>query len=106
MGFSGQIILLETFRGSSQEAAVVGQGGLSAWQGEEGSEPAPEWQNSLMVTVRRFVVTSVTTTLARLGAISGCQSGSPSFGTLFSSGSGAVVQSLTWQIEARPTWVR
>lgn len=85
MGLSGQVFWLLAFRGDFQEAAVVGVGGLSAWQGEEGSEPAPEWQNSLMVTVRRFVVTSVTTTLAQLGAISGCQSGSPSFGTLFSS---------------------
>lgn len=106
MEFSGHIFLLEMFRENFQEAAVVGQGGLSAWQGEEGLEPAPDWQNSLMVTVRRFVVTSVTTTLVQLGVISGCQSGFPSFGSLVSSGSGVVVQSLTWQTEARPTWVR
>lgn len=35
-------------------------------------------QNSLMVTVSRLVVTSVTTTLAQRTVISGCQSGSPS----------------------------
>lgn len=37
--------------------------------------------NSLMVTVTRLVVTSVTTTSLQLGDISGCQSGSPSAGT-------------------------
>lgn len=66
---------------------------VAAEEGDGGPEPAPApsvaaaappsagWQNSLMVTVRRFVVTSVTTTLAqRGGAISGRQSGSPSTG--------------------------
>lgn len=37
-----------------------------------------------MVTVTRLVVTSVTTTLAQRGAISGRQSGSPSTGALLS----------------------
>lgn len=41
--------------------------------------------NSFMVTVTRLVVTSVTTTSLQLGAISGCQSGSPSAGTLWGS---------------------
>lgn len=41
--------------------------------------------NSFMVTVTRFVVTSVTTTSLQLGAISGCQSGSPLVGTLLGS---------------------
>lgn len=56
-------------------------------EGEGGPEPASAgWQNSLMVTVRRLVVTSVTTTLAQRGAISGRQSGSPSTGALLSPG--------------------
>lgn len=56
-------------------------GGLE--DGEAGLElPSEGWQNSLMVTVSRLVVTSVTTTLAQRGAISGRQSGSPSTGTL------------------------
>lgn len=38
--------------------------------------------NSFMVTVTRLVVTSVTTTSLQPGAISGCQLGSPSAGTL------------------------
>lgn len=48
-------------------------------EGEAGHEAGEG--NSLMVTVTRFVVTSVTTTSLQLGAISGCQSGSPSAGT-------------------------
>lgn len=38
-----------------------------------------------MVTVTRLVVTSVTTTSLQLGDIFGCQSGSPSAGTLWGS---------------------
>lgn len=41
--------------------------------------------NSFMVTVTRLVVTSVTTTSLQLGAISGCQLGSPSAGTFLGS---------------------
>lgn len=84
---SGLICFIGAVWGELHGTAEVGEVGLS--------EPSPEWQNSLMVTVSRFVVTSVTTTLARLGATSGCQSGSPSFGSLISSGSEAVVRSLT-----------
>lgn len=53
--------------------------GCIGW-GEEGRDEGEG--NSLIVTVRRLVVTSVTTTLALLATISGCQSGSPSAGTL------------------------
>lgn len=49
-------------------------------EGEAGQEAGDG--NSFMVTVTRLVVTSVTTTSLQLGAISGCQSGSPSAGTL------------------------
>lgn len=43
------------------------------------SDWAVFWEgNSLMVTVRRLEVTSVTTTSLQLGAISGCQLGFPS----------------------------
>lgn len=52
-------------------------------EGEDGHEAGEG--NSFMVTVTRLVVTSVTTTSLQLGAISGCQSGSPSAGTLWGS---------------------
>lgn len=61
--------------------------------------------NSFMVTVKRLVVTSVTTTSLQLGAISGCQLGSPSAGTLLGS-AGAELWSpgLTgsWRFALRP----
>lgn len=60
--------------------------GFLAWDGgSEPLEPAPGLQNSLIVTVRWLVATSVTTTLVQLGARSGHQSGSPLFGAAFSS---------------------
>lgn len=49
-------------------------------EGEAGQDAGEG--NSFIVTVTRLVVTSVTTTSLQLGAISGCQSGSPSAGTL------------------------
>lgn len=52
-------------------------------EGEAGQEAGEG--NSFMVTVTRLVVTSVTTTSLQLGAICGCQSGSPSAGTLWGS---------------------
>lgn len=60
-------------------------GGEEASSGFAEGEAGPEAGegNSLMVTVTRLVVTSVTTTSLQLGAISGCQSGSPSAGTLW-----------------------
>lgn len=57
---------------------------FSVWDGDGGPEAALDWQNSLMVTVRWLVATSVTTTLAQLGVRLGCQSGSPCLGTAFS----------------------
>lgn len=66
---------------------VVQGGGEEAFsglaEGEAGQEAGEG--NSFMVTVTRLVVTSVTTTSLQLGAISGCQSGSPSAGTLWGS---------------------
>ncbi len=57
--------------------------------GEDASSGLAEGEagegNSFMVTVTRLVVTSVTTTSLQPGAISGCQSGSPSAGTLLDS---------------------
>lgn len=67
----------------------VGDGGAVApEEGEAGPDLSNSGgrQNSLMVTVRRLVVTSVTTTSAQHGAISGCQSGSPSRTALGGSG--------------------
>lgn len=64
---------METFSGADE-----GEEGHEAWEG-----------NSFMVTVTRLVVTSVTTTSLQLGAISGCQSGSPSAGTLWGSAAAA-----------------
>lgn len=69
---------------------ALGSSELVTWGGEEASwglsdgEAGPDAGvgNSLMVTVTRLVVTSVTTTSLQLGAISGCQSVSPSAGTL------------------------
>lgn len=62
-------------------------GGEEAFLGLAEGEAGPEAceGNSFMVTVTRFVVTSVTTTSLQLGANSGCQSGSPSAGTLWGS---------------------
>lgn len=62
-------------------------GGEEASSGLAEGEAGPEAGegNSFMVTVTRLVVTSVTTTSLQLGAISGCQSGSPSAGTLLAS---------------------
>lgn len=62
-------------------------GGEEAFSGLAEGEAGPEAGegNSFMVTVTRLVVTSVTTTSLQLGAISGCQSGSPSAGTLLGS---------------------
>lgn len=62
-------------------------GGEEAFSGLAEGEPGQEAGegNSFMVTVTRLVVTSVTTTSLQLGAISGCQSGSPSAGTLLGS---------------------
>lgn len=57
---------------------------FSEWDGDGGPEAALDWQNSLMVTVRWLVATSVTTTLAQVGVLLGCQSGSPGFGAVFS----------------------
>lgn len=62
--------------GGGEEVVFSGSIG---W-GEEGRDEGEG--NSLIVTVRRLVVTSVTTTLALLATISGCQSGLPSAGTL------------------------
>lgn len=71
---------------AASSAAVTG-GGEEALSGLAEGEAGPEAGegNSLMVTVTRLVVTSVTTTSLQLGAISGCQSGSPSAGTLWGS---------------------
>lgn len=61
-------------------------GGVEASSGPAEGEA---WDgNSLMVTVSRLVVTSVTTTSVQLGAISGRQPGSPSAGTLWDSAGG------------------
>lgn len=67
--------------GSSEEMAG---GGGEAFSGAEEGEAGPEAGegNSFIVTVTRLVVTSVTTTSLQLGPICGCQSGSPSTGTL------------------------
>lgn len=60
-------------------------------EGSSGPAEGEAWDgNSFMVTVTRLVVTSVTTTSLQLGAISGCQSGSPSAGTLLDSAGGEV----------------
>lgn len=64
----------------SDDAAGGGVEAFSSLAGEAGSDAGVG--NSLMVTVTRLVVTSVTTTSLQLGTISGCQSGSPSVGTL------------------------
>lgn len=67
--------------GSSEVALGGGEEAFSGLaEGEEGHEAGEG--NSFIVTVTRLVVTSVTTTSLQLGAISGCQSGSPSAGTL------------------------
>lgn len=76
-----------TFYGLGEEgpSPVLLGGGveLLSGAGEAGHEAGDG--NSFMVTVTRLVVTSVTTTSLQLGAISGCQSGSPSAGTLLGS---------------------
>lgn len=79
----------------SLEEVLRGGGGVSSGlpEGEAGEG------NSLMVTVTRLVVTSVTTTSLQLGAISGCQSGSPSAGTLFGSS-----KSEPWFPELMGSW--
>lgn len=73
--------------GGEESSEVVLEGGEEASsglvEGEAGQEEGEG--NSFMVTVTRLVVTSVTTTSLQLGAISGCQSGSPSMGTLLGS---------------------
>lgn len=69
--------------GSSEGVSGGGEGSVSGLlEGEAGQEEGEG--NSLMVTVTRLVVTSVTTTSLQVG-ISGCQSGSPSAGTLLGS---------------------
>lgn len=72
--------------GSSEVERVLGVGVEPFSGAAEGDAGQDEGEgNSLMVTVRRLVVTSVTTTSWQLGAISGRQSGSPSAGTLWGS---------------------
>lgn len=63
--------------GVASEGAPEASSGLADGDAGEG--------NSLMVTVTRLVVTSVTTTSLQPGAISGCQLGSPSAGARFDS---------------------
>lgn len=70
--------------GSSEGALGGGEEASSRLAEGEAGQEAGEG-NSFMVTVTRLVVTSVTTTSLQLGAISGCQSGSPSAGTLLGS---------------------
>lgn len=74
---------------NSYGLGVEGSSGEALEGGEEASSGIADGDagegNSFMVTVTRLVVTSVTTTSLQLGAISGCQSGSPSAGTLFNS---------------------
>lgn len=70
--------------GSSEGELGAGEEASSGLAEGEAGQEAGEG-NSFMVTVTRLVVTSVTTTSLQLGAISGCQSGSPSAGTLLGS---------------------
>lgn len=73
--------------GTEESSDVAAGGGGEAFSAPAEGEAGPDAGegNSFMVTVTRFVVTSVTTTSLQLGAISGCQSGSPSAGTLWGS---------------------
>lgn len=66
-----------------------GEGLPGGAEGEGGEEGEAGEGNSLMVTVRRLEVTSVTTTFSQLGANWGRQLGSPSTGTLWGPPAGA-----------------
>lgn len=101
------------WQSTSQHRISYGLGGEGSSEevlggGEEASSELAEGEagegNSFMVTVTRLVVTSVTTTSLQLGAISGCQSGSPSAGTLLgSAGAGLWSPELTgsWRLGLR-----
>ncbi len=71
-------------------------------EGEAGQEAGEG--NSFMVTVTRLVVTSVTTTSLQLGAISGCQSGSPSAGTLLGSAEAELWSPGVTEAGGAPSW--